>query len=204
MLDKKIAQFLNTKIMDVPISKKDLSEKTGLAPSIIFDLAKGYKKNPELATLCKIADALNTSVDEICGRDPAYYNTHRSFRSIDAKEAMTNLKSYIEHKMLETHTTPHQLGRRSGFSIRAITSFVSPTPEKQSLGSAIIVGVADYFKVSIDDMIGRASPVQQRIQDVGAHKDQVTNVESMVRGNSQAVNIPEILTKLYAKDINMT
>ncbi len=135
MLSEKIQKFFDRKLRELDISKKDLSAKAGVAASVLVELAKGYKKNPHLKTLHKLANALNCSLDEICGRDPKYYAKPEEFLSVSDETAMSNLKIFIEHKIEQTGITAHQLGRLSGFSTRAISPFVGDNTEKQALGS---------------------------------------------------------------------
>ena len=171
MLAKKIQSFLEQKLQDNNIPTiRDLALKTNTPYTVILELSKGYKANPELKTLQQIADAFNTSIDEVCGRDPTYYARPTEFRSISDEESMFNLKATIEQKILQTGVTAHKLGRLAGFSTAAISSFVGEAPTKKSLGSAIVIGVADHFKISIDEMIGRVSPAREQTQEVTTDK----------------------------------
>ncbi len=157
MLSQKIQTFLNQKLEETQLSKKNLADKTNITYSVIFDLTKGYKTNPELKTLQKIADTFNCSVDEVCGRDNIHYSSNTNFTHVSDEQAMLNLKAFITKKMSDQNITAHKLGRLAGSSTMAIASFVGKNPTKDSLGSIITVGVADYFKVSIDEMVGRTA-----------------------------------------------
>ncbi len=178
MLSHKIQEFLQHKLQEVGMSKKELAVKAHTAYSVILELSKGYKTNPELKTLKSIADTLNTSIDEMCGRDIKYYKGTTEFRDITDKEAIVNLKNAIKDYLSQTGLTPHKLGRLAGFSSMSVSSFVGDTPKKNTLGSAIVVGVADYFEVSIDEMIGRT------LSRISAQMDKIPEVRITQKSNA--------------------
>lgn len=63
----KIAENLKMKRKEVGLSQKEIAEKVGVHQTLIAQYENGLKI-PSLATACLIADALETSVDWLCGR----------------------------------------------------------------------------------------------------------------------------------------
>lgn len=193
MLSLKIQTFLNQKLDESNLSKMRLAEKAGLTYSVIFDLAKGYKTNPKLKTLQKLADVFQCSIDEVCGRDPAYYSDNIKFTPVSDEQAMLNLKIFVNQKIIDNNISAHKLGRLAGFSTMAIASFVGNNSSKKSLGSLITVGIADYFKVSIDEMIGRKHHLS---------KEKVLNVDKIELAKSYEKIILPSLQNISIEDRN--
>ncbi len=50
------------------LSQEELAKKVGITFSTLTKLESGVNKNPTLNTLCKIADVLGVSLDELVGR----------------------------------------------------------------------------------------------------------------------------------------
>ncbi|MBY0757182.1 helix-turn-helix domain-containing protein [Clostridium sardiniense] len=47
------------------ISLRKLSNLVGVGSSVIFNIEKNNTKNPRIDTVCKIAEVLNVSLDEL-------------------------------------------------------------------------------------------------------------------------------------------
>ncbi|MFU7500297.1 MAG: helix-turn-helix domain-containing protein [Candidatus Tisiphia sp.] len=52
----------------------------------------------------------------------------------------------------------HNLARNIGFSNNSLSGFINSNRGQKTLNSQIVVALADYFQVSIDEMIGRIKP----------------------------------------------
>lgn len=50
------------------LSQEELAQKAGITYSTLIKIESGANKNPTLQTICKIADALRVSLDELVNR----------------------------------------------------------------------------------------------------------------------------------------
>lgn len=164
MPSSKVQSFLNRKLQECGLSKKELAEKAQIAAPILSNISNGYKVNIELKTLCKLAAVFNCSVDEVCGREEFITSQTTATLSQTNDITMLHLKSFLKERMRSDGMTTSELEKGAHLSLGSISSFVGDNATKQSLGSAIVVGVADYFKVSIDEMIGRTAPARMSEQ----------------------------------------
>ena len=89
------------------------------------------------AAPCRIDNASNSNI----------YNKH----SVD--QSMVNLKTYINHYLETNNVTPIKLAQSMGIGDGAITEFIQDNNRKKSLGTAIIVKLANHLDVSIDEML---------------------------------------------------
>ncbi len=93
MSSSNIQSFINKKLLELGITQKELALKAGVVAPVISNISNGYKVNIGLKTLCKLADALKCSVDEICGRDKfvSASNTPTDFQQLPDDVLMQNL-----------------------------------------------------------------------------------------------------------------
>lgn len=61
---KKLGENIRRVRMDKGLTQEDLCQKLGMDPSYLSNVESG-NKNPTLATIEKIATALNVSIDEL-------------------------------------------------------------------------------------------------------------------------------------------
>lgn len=154
MLSKHIQSFLNIYLKKYKLSKKEFAINSSISYTTICDLLNASKPNTSLETIVKIADYFEVSVDLICNRRQFISNKKiHKFRSTDI--LMTSLKNYIETKLLHLSLKPSKLSIELGFSSHALTDFLNISAKKNTLGTKIIIALANYFNSSIDEMIGR-------------------------------------------------
>ncbi len=61
---------------------------------------------------------------------------------------------------------PSKLSLNIGFSRDLLDNFIGNNPKQKCLGSSPTVALANYFDISIDQMIGRSIPNIQKKQEV--------------------------------------
>ena len=154
MLSKRIQSFLIRYLKKYKLSKKDFAKNSGISYTTICDLLKASKPNTSIETIIKIADYFEVSIDLICNR-PQFISNNKihKFRNIDT--CMVSLKNYIETKLKLLLLKPSKLSIELGFSSHALTDFLNIAASKKTLGTKIIIALANYFNTSIDEMIGR-------------------------------------------------
>jgi transcriptional regulator with XRE-family HTH domain len=162
MLVSSIQKFLTTKLKENNYSRNELANKCNISYAVLHNLLKATRPNPSPETLCKIADSFNISIDEIVGRVHSSSNSNiYNKQSVD--QSMVNLKTYINHYLETNNVTPIKLAQSMGIGDGAITEFIQDNNRKKSLGTAIIVKLANHLDVSIDEMIGRTSSSKEKI-----------------------------------------
>jgi len=157
-----IQKFLIRKLKTAKLSRKDFAELSGISYRTICDLLTATKPKPELMTIIKIADSFNCSVDEVINRKkfnakPGGYKTNLSTAQI-----MNYLRKYLTKKVHEHSITPSKLSRTIRFSSASISEFIKDNASQKTLGSIITIALADYFAVSVDEMIGRTTINQSK------------------------------------------
>ncbi len=151
-----IQEFLNKKLLDLECNRKVFALNSGIPYTTIISLSKGLHSNPSLQNIVKLADYLNCSIDEVVGRDAEYiHNSDKiHYVHLDSNAIIANLQEFLQHKT--NHTTDlSNLSSNLGLGYNYLYSFVYTNTKHRMLSSDTIVKLADYYKISIDQMIGR-------------------------------------------------
>lgn len=161
-LPKKIQQFLYKKLFQLKLTRKAFAQECGLPYTSLINLINATQTNPALNSLLKIANYLNCSIDEMVGRKKYVLkksNEIIQFQNLTIDDYNTNLRNFICHKMQQHNLPAYKLGLNIGFSAAVIDNFVNQNRKniQSNLGTAPIVALADYFAISVDEMIGRIS-----------------------------------------------
>jgi transcriptional regulator with XRE-family HTH domain len=149
-----IQQFLLKKCKILKIKRTDLIYSTHLAPSTISRLMNGRLLNPDLITIIKIADYFQCSIDAILGR-VKYQNTPLPFETLNLDIINNNLILFIQNKLKNLNISAYTLELNCKLGSCTITHFINHNSKIRILSINVIIVLADYFNVSVDDMIGR-------------------------------------------------
>ncbi|MFU7502227.1 MAG: helix-turn-helix domain-containing protein [Candidatus Tisiphia sp.] len=156
-LSQKVQAFLKQQLKENRLKRKDFVQKSGIPPSNVGKIIKAEYCNIGLKTLLFIANYFKCSIDMVVCRT-SYVSPHKEkqkFSDISLDEANTNLRNFLCRKLKEYNLNPYKLAKKCGFSETAIFNFIKDNNAKKALGSAVTVSLADYFQVSLDEMIGR-------------------------------------------------
>lgn len=154
---EEIQKFLKKKLIKGHLTRKIISIESGISYSKICDLVIAKYTSPELKTLLEIANYFNCSIDETIGRNN-YIKNKQNFYNVSAQDMFVNLKQFLVKKIKENNLNSYTLSKKTNLSNNAIRYFLKEDDTNKTLGSSIIVSLADYFQVSIDEMIGRVEP----------------------------------------------
>ncbi|WP_425363595.1 helix-turn-helix domain-containing protein [Candidatus Tisiphia endosymbiont of Hybos culiciformis] len=154
----KIQEFLEKKFSELKLTRKDFVEQSGIPYSTVTHIIKGLIINPTINHIFKIASYFNCSLDEVIGRTQYVSPVHRNFRTISSNDISDNLKKYVEDKAKSQNINLYTLGRDIGFSNNSLRGFIKGTREQKTFNSQIIIALADYFQISLDEMVGRIKP----------------------------------------------
>ncbi|WP_425362571.1 helix-turn-helix transcriptional regulator [Candidatus Tisiphia endosymbiont of Hybos culiciformis] len=158
-LVKEIKQFLKSKFKELKLTRKDFSEQSGIPYNSITNIMNELKSSPKMYNIFKIAHYFKCSMDEVVGRNQyvSLPNTKSpEFFEIIPTDITFNIKKFLIDKTKEHNLNLYKLGMDIGFSSGSLHSFVNK--EQKTLNSQIVVALADYFQVSLDEIIGRIKP----------------------------------------------
>lgn len=153
----KVQQFLKLKFDQNKFDKKEFSRSSNIPYSTLCKIINGFQRNTELKTIIKIADYFNCSLDEVIGRDSISSVKLGNYRQLTKEDIKSNLKKYLDFKLKELSLNSYQLAKKCGFSDIALYEFMKNNTNEKKLGSSVIIGLADYFHISLDEMIGRTA-----------------------------------------------
>ncbi len=153
-----IQKFLKRKLLENRLTKRELSRQSGVPYNTLFQILHALRSNTNLVTIIKIANYFNCSIDEVFGRKK--YILKNNYNNIDIILSSCNfkLRNFISYKIKEQNLNPYQLSKNLGFSETVIWQFINDDKITRMLNSSVILALADYFQVSIDEMIGRTKP----------------------------------------------
>lgn len=154
-----LQNFLKVKFQEKKLKRKDFISQSGINPTTTNKIIGGKFRNPSLKTLLKLANYFNCCLDEVTGRDKYVVSTNNC-KKLTEDEINANLKKFIKNKIQETGLSAFQLAIQIGSSQNTIFNFLDDKRIQKTLGSAVMVALADYFQLSIDEMIGRTAPTQ--------------------------------------------
>ncbi|WP_375333815.1 helix-turn-helix domain-containing protein [Candidatus Tisiphia endosymbiont of Xenochironomus xenolabis] len=156
----KIQEFLKRKFDKKKINLKDFARKSAIPYSTVINITKGFRLNTDISNILKIANYFRCSIDEVIGRNDyiTLPNTRDLvFHEITSEEIITNIKNFLENEVKKQNLNLYKLSTEIGFSNNSLHSFVNKR-EQKTLDSRIAVALADYFQVSLDEMVGRIKP----------------------------------------------
>ncbi|MDN3030348.1 MAG: helix-turn-helix transcriptional regulator [Candidatus Tisiphia sp.] len=155
-----IQGFLKKKLEETKLKRKDLAYKTDIPYSTISKIINAVRDNPELINILKIANYFKCSMDEIVGRDD-YALSHQEtqeFLNVSPKDVSTNLREFVKKKLEQQKLNLYVLSKNIGSSEETLPQFMKDNGKQKTLGSAVTVALADYFQVSLDEIVGRINP----------------------------------------------
>jgi transcriptional regulator with XRE-family HTH domain len=167
-----LQNVLRIKFQEKKLKRKDFISQSGINPTTTNKIIGGNFRNPSLKTLLKLANYFNCHLDEVIGRDKKYYTVFtNNYKKLTEDEINTNLKKLIKDKIQETGLSAFQLAIRIGCSQNTIFNFLDDKREQKTLGSPVMVALANYFQLSIDEMIGRIAieSLNKIPKDINSH-----------------------------------
>ncbi|MFU7503356.1 MAG: helix-turn-helix domain-containing protein, partial [Candidatus Tisiphia sp.] len=163
-----IQEFLKKKFDELKLTRKDFAEQSGIPYSTVTNIMQCLKANPTISNILKIADYFKCSMDEVVGRNE-YISLPNieslEFYKITSSDITSNIKKFLIDKVKKQNLNLYKLGMTIGFSNNSLHSFVNSNREQKTLNSQIVVALADYFEISLDEMVGRIKPTTSSSND---------------------------------------
>ncbi|WP_250310540.1 helix-turn-helix domain-containing protein [Rickettsia endosymbiont of Oedothorax gibbosus] len=153
-----IQKFLKRKLLENRLTKREFSRQSGVPYNTLFQILHALRSNTNLATIIKIANYFSCSIDEVVGRKKYISKNNYNNNDIILSNYNFKLRNFIVYKIKEQNLNPYQLSKYLGFSETVIWQFINDDKITRTLNSSVILALADYFQVSIDEMIGRVKP----------------------------------------------
>lgn len=158
-----IKKFLYKNIDNSDISRKEFCITAGIPYSTLSNLIHSISPNPDFITIVKIANYFNCAVDQVVGRRKFLpsINLIVSFNNPDLNDINSNLRNFLKAKLSQDNISPYLLSKNIGFSKTTIHCFLKANSPYKMLSTNVILALANYFNVSVDDMIGRYPTTKQ-------------------------------------------
>lgn len=157
MFAKVVQDFIKKNMDDNNLSGRDLSKKIGVSTPLVSSLINARKPYPAFSTIIKIANAFNSSINEVLGKND-FSSSNKLFTPISEDKAINNLKKYINLHI----NNPNETAENAGIGTNTIKSFLDDSHSKKTLSIAVIKKLSDYLEVSIDEMVGRVSHSKEK------------------------------------------
>lgn len=178
-----LQKFLKTQMK--VMTRMDMAQGSGVSYTEVCALIAGAKPNPRVETVVKLANFFKKSVDEILNRKRKCTNTSISSGYINPEEVNRNIKQFLLQFMQEKELRASELSTCLGHSIMAISDFISG--KKESLGSTILVNLADKYGISLHGIMGGALLTQEIAEEKDAllsqEHEQKPAIISITEGN---------------------
>lgn len=150
-----VQRFLRDSFNRSNLKKKDFIEQSQIPAATFDSVINAAKRNINLKTLLKLANYFQKPLDEVVGREIITKNKEHLFLDISLETASINLRNFLKNKVQENSLNIYQLSKSCGLADITLQSFIREEPSKKILNTHSIISVADYFNVSLDEMIGR-------------------------------------------------
>ncbi|MCC8371970.1 MAG: helix-turn-helix domain-containing protein [Rickettsia endosymbiont of Pseudomimeciton antennatum] len=159
-LVKEIQKFLRSKFEKLKLTRKNFSEQSGIPYNNITNIMNELRSNPQMDTLLKIANYFECFIDEVVGRNEylSLLQSKGRFKDLSSDDISNNLKEFLKDKSAKQDINLYVLGKKIGFNY-SIHNFVNGSRKQKTLNTQIVVALADYFQISLDEMVGRINPV---------------------------------------------
>ncbi|UCM92861.1 helix-turn-helix domain-containing protein [Candidatus Tisiphia endosymbiont of Melanophora roralis] len=170
-----IKNFLKIKLKDKNLKRKDFVRDSGLHSSTLGNINKAGYYRPTLKTIITIANYFECSMDEVVGRNmnSSLNIGNCKFQMSDSESISINLKNFLTAKLKKLNLNFYKLARYLGFNEHIISDLIKDNSSQKTLGNAITIALADYFQVSLDEMVGRIVPTKNT--DNGKSSEQSSN-----------------------------
>lgn len=158
-----VQKFLKEKLKEDNLKVRVFAQESNIPYPTANKMINAIQLNPDFKNILKIADYFNCTIEAMLEREnnlPENININKF--SLD--EVNNNLKNFINENLEKYSLSPYELSKNCGFSSDAIRHFIRENNPQKTLGIPIIVALADYFKISVDEMIGRVSLSTQKFQ----------------------------------------
>ena len=162
----KIQKFLLKRFKDNNPLKQDFIKVTKINKSTVSNIING-KHHPDILTLIKISLYFKISLDKLFKRhNDCIFSEAEQFNNklLSLEYISINLKKFLIKELEVRKLDSSTLGLTLGFSGNPIYNFLKENSKQKILRSNLIVVLADYLEVSIDEMIGRVSLSNQKLQ----------------------------------------
>lgn len=158
-----IKEFLGNKMEEKQLKASDLAELAGIPTTTMRGMLSN--RRPEIKNIIKLANYFDCSVDEVLNRKGFEPQEKQEYMQLSPEALSANLKSFITEKMNKNQMTQYELGVEVSDSPDSIRAFLREDGNKQKmLSTGAVIAIADYFKVSIDGMLGRTSQLGREKQ----------------------------------------
>ncbi len=161
---KNIQNFLKESLKEGNLKRKVFVEKSGIPYTTYDRLIKKTPKHIELPTLLKIADFFHTPLDKIIKNDSAIKDLTVSFDTPSLDTIASNARLSIQQQLKAKGLTPYQLGENCDIGESTIPKFL--VGKNKMLQVSTLIKVADYFEISLDEMIGRVGHSNHKTQQI--------------------------------------
>ncbi|WP_341759813.1 helix-turn-helix transcriptional regulator [Candidatus Tisiphia endosymbiont of Ptychoptera albimana] len=160
-LVKEIQKFLISKFEELKLTRKSFSRQSGIPYNNITSIMNEVNSSIQMYNILKIANYFNCSIDEVVGRSQyiSLPNTKNpEFCKIIPSDIISNIKKFLIDRVKKQNLNLYKLGLDIGFSSHSLRGLVNEKRKQKTFNSQIAIALADYFQVSVDEMIGRIKP----------------------------------------------
>lgn len=153
----RLQKFLRQKIKVSQIQQKDVMLGTSLSRSTISKLLSAVLLNPNIMTIVKIATYFECDIDEVLGRKKfIQHDKKHPYIPLTLNDIQSNLTAFLTIKLHQYNITEYILEKNCRLGSSTISHFIN-TNNNKMLSTKVVVKLADYFQISIDEMLGRIS-----------------------------------------------
>ncbi len=190
-----IKDFLNTKMKDEGLKVGKLAEASEVPETTMRKMLDN--RRPEIKNIIKLANYFNCSIDEMLGRKEFDSGEKQQYTPLSPEALSANLKNFINKELAKNSLTQSTLGKTLGFSEDAFRPFLKEDDNTQKmLVTDTVVATADYFKVSIDGVLGRV-PQLAKEQQLAKPLD-----NSLKKLSPEVLKAAQLIGKSIEKDIS--
>lgn len=151
-----VQKFLKEKLKKNNLKVKIFAQESQIPYPTVNKIINAIQLNPDFKNILKIADYFNCTIEEVLARKGNIPKS-KNINKLSLNEINTNLKNFINSRLEKYSINPYELSKKCGFSSDTVRHFIRENSIKKTLGILSIVALADYFQISIDEMIGRVS-----------------------------------------------
>jgi plasmid maintenance system antidote protein VapI len=189
-----IKEFLITKMKDAGLKVGKLAEAAEVPETTMRKMLDN--RRPEIKNIIKLANYFDCSIDEMLGRKEFDSSEKQQYTPLSPEELSANLRGFINKELVKNSLTQSELGKKLGFSEDAFRPFLKEDENTQKmLVTDTVVATADYFKMSIDGMLGRTSQL--------AKEQQIARLQDNLKGLSpEVLKAAQLIGKSIEKDIS--
>lgn len=146
--------FLEKVTSEANITYNQLAKDSGIPYTTLLGIKNNKHANISLTNLLRIANYTNSLIDNILGRNiPIQVNLEIKHKYLKTSDVIRNIKFFLKNLIKNKEDNLYKLSLKLKLGNNTLYNLYYH--QRNSVNIKTIIAIADEYKVSVDELIGR-------------------------------------------------